>query len=230
MKKLISLRKASFFLMTLSLIMSCSKKEGTTPPPIINPPTGGGGTPTPTVKPSYLDLKADDTTVVYGGSAKITISTDGDTVTRDLTGEPVNGSITINNIKGDSTISLTSKSGDRTMTKTIRLHSFSPNTSKMMGYTPLHMTFYKSCPAGAENLVPIVWTDSGFIDLSFRIQFLAQNRTQSTNGPGYWYWTDFNENAINFGANDVWRIILYADGFDRWQIKNGYYTLQKFRQ
>ncbi|HYM95642.1 MAG TPA: hypothetical protein VET23_16000 [Chitinophagaceae bacterium] len=233
------------FVVSLNMLMiSCSKSSsnsGVTPPPPQHLPP-----PAPTT----LTLVADS--ALYDSSATVRVKTDGQTVK--LGGLVINDSITFHNLMKDTTLTFTSTNtneyGSTSKSASIIVHVFDQKTSQIQNYGLLYEISCQIYIDGTENLPNAAYID-GPMDCD-TFQMFANGGGKIIRGPcntcpicpgsiSYqsppgWAWQDSTEQAINFGAGaisgggDVWNVVLQTNGFDRSQVKNGFYTLQKYRQ
>ncbi len=218
----------------LLLLTACSKTETQ------NTTGGGGVSPVPPLVPT-LSLKAD--TALCNGSAIITVTSNAQSVININNNQVVNGSVVITGLTKDSVVSFIAKNTNGTLiasaTASIIVKCWSAKTTQLQSYTPLGMISSKSCIAGTENDPNTTWYD-GPIDPNFWIKFFANGGGQTnlwtySAGKG-WAWADPDEKSIAFGIDangnltEIWNVTLLPNGFDRTQVKNGYYTIQKFRE
>lgn len=233
MKKLTNSLGMAITIFLMLLANSCSKKDSI-------PGTGGGsgGVLLPSA-PNSLSVKSADTALYFNltipntGMAKVTLETDGQTISTTDPTAVVNGkTITFNNLIADRTVTITAtnsnEAGNSSKSITFTVKCWSQKTSELNNYGKVKMTLNRVCVDGQQNLPNPNWII--YQPLSDTFMFKANGQSFMGTSTGKWVWVDSNETSINFGAGDVWLITLLPNGFKRTQIKNGYYTEQVFEK
>jgi hypothetical protein len=187
--------------------------------------------------PTVLTAKAD--TALYGGSANISVTTDGQTLY--MGGVSVSGkTITLSNLTKDTLVTITAKNsnenGSTSKSLDFTVKVFDPQSSQLHLLNTVKNTVARACPAGTENSANPAWF-YGTPDCNF-YWFHANGTTTGSIGAcnpnpgtltaGVWKWKSADRTAIIFSGFDEWNITLLPNGFKRWRIEGNLYYEQLF--